>query len=260
MDAVASDAGQLHSDEMAINGYLSHWTMDGRKPDQRYNDASGKDAVMENAFVNIEGNAMESSQINKLPLHSSQVFHRYELDQIESSFFNEQPPNDGHRQNIINPLHTAVGIGLSFASSFGAGVRTACAQEFINHYGEFGDIPKQIKPGETFTLKGKLGKGVHLKLIDVRFEAAPTAMTIAELNKTSSYGISDKILISYFADATQTNDPIAVKTVDAQEEFSQPITIDKEWQPGLYYICVWASVNNSEDAIVSTRTLLVTPP
>ncbi|MFX4474238.1 CAP domain-containing protein, partial [Acinetobacter baumannii] len=33
LDETASKAGQMHSDEMAVNGYLSHWTMDGRKPD-----------------------------------------------------------------------------------------------------------------------------------------------------------------------------------------------------------------------------------
>ena len=153
-DDIATQAGQLHSDEMAINGYLSHWTLDGRKPDQRYNDAGGKDAVAENAFVTLEGSAAENVVPNQLRLHPAEVFHRYELDQMESSFFNETPPNDGHRQNIINPYHTSMGIGLSFASNFGMGVKTACAQEFVNHYGEYADIPKAVALGKKFTIQG----------------------------------------------------------------------------------------------------------
>lgn len=258
LDDVATKAGQMHSDEMATNGYLSHWTMDGRKPDQRYNEAGGKDAVMENAFVSLEGSALENNSAtpNKLPLHPSQAFHRYELDQIESSFFNEKPPNDGHRVNIIDPLHTSVGIGLSFASQFGAGVRTACAQEFVNHYGESDDIPAKVTLGDSFTLKGTLAKGVSLKSIDIRWEAMPKPMTIAELNKTYSYSMPDKITASYFADPSQTDDPISVKKVDDQETYTLQIKTDKEWQPGLYYITYWASVNNGgDDSVISTRTI-----
>lgn len=257
LDEVATKAGQLHSDEMATNGYLSHWTMDGRKPDQRYNDVGGKDAVMENAFVSLEGTAAEdnSREPNKLPLHSSQVFHRYELDQIESSFFNEQPPNDGHRVNIIDPSHTSVGIGLSFASQFGMGVRTACAQEFINHYGVAEDFPAKITLGDAIVLKGTLVKGVDLRGIDIRWEALPKPMTVVELNKTYSYSMPDKITMNYSADPSQSNDPIVVKKVDDQQSYALTIKTDKEWQPGLYYITYWASVNGKEDSIVSCRTV-----
>jgi uncharacterized protein YkwD len=260
LDDLCTQAGQIHSDEMAINGYLSHWTMDGRKPDERYNDVGGKDAVAENAFGNVEGSATEgSTEPNKLPLHSAQVFHRYELDKIESSFFNEKPPYDGHRQNIINPVHTSAGIGLSFASNFGMGVRTACTQEFVNHYGDYGEIPKSLVLGKTFAMHGKLSKDVHLRSIDLRWEEMPKPMSISELNKTSSYGIPDKIITSYFAEASQTNEPIKVKTVDGQEEFSVDILTDKEWQPGLYYICLFADVGGiTGEQLISTRTILLT--
>ncbi|CAN5702543.1 hypothetical protein BH10CYA1_BH10CYA1_05580 [soil metagenome] len=261
LDDVATKAGQMHSDEMATNGYLSHWTMDGRKPDQRYNESGGKDAVMENAFVSLEGTAAENNSAtpNKLPLHPSQAFHRYELDQIESSFFNEKPPNDGHRVNIIDPLHTSVGIGLSFASQFGMGIRTACAQEFVNHYGESEDIPAKVTLGDALTLKGTLAKGVSLKCIDIRWEAMPKPMTIAELNQTHSYSMPDKVTASYFTAADQTNDPISVKKVDDQETYTLQIKTDKEWQPGIYYITYWASVNNGgDDSVVSSRIIQLT--
>ncbi len=260
LDDVASKAGQVHSDEMAMNGYMSHWTMDGHKPDQRYNESGGKDSVMENVYGSMEGSASDNSkEANKLPLHPAQVFHKYELDKIESSFFNEKPPNDGHRVNIIDPNHTSVGIGLSFASAVGMGVRTACAEEFSNHYGEYGDIPAQIKLGDKFSLTGKLAKGVDLKSIDLRWEALPKPMTVAALNKTSGYSMPDKIVISYFADPSQTNDPINVKKVDEQEVYSLDIATDKDWQPGLYYITTWAVNKGSEEAVISCRTIELLP-
>jgi len=43
-------------------------------------------------------------------------YARIDPDQIEhteSMFFNEVPPNDGHRKNILKPWHTKVGIGIA---------------------------------------------------------------------------------------------------------------------------------------------------
>ena len=255
-------AGQKHSDEMAVNGYISHWTLDGRKPDQRYTEEGGADAVAENAYASLEGSAAEESgEPRKLELHSSQVFHRYELDNIEGDFFNEKPPNDGHRVNIINPFHTAVGIGLSFASSFGAGIRTACAQEFVTDHADFGEMPRTLVAGEKFPLTGKLGKGVTIKSIDLRWEEAAKPMTIAQLNKTSSYGMPDKVVASYFPVPNQPTDMIKVKSTADGDQFSVEISTEKDWQPGLYYLCVWADViAGKEEALISTRTFTVTAP
>jgi hypothetical protein len=264
LDDTATKAGQLHSDEMAINGYLSHWTMDGRKPDQRYTEVGGKDAVMENAFVSLEGTAYEEAgQANKLPLHPSQVFHRYELDKIESLFFNEKPPNDGHRQNIINPMHTHVGLGLSFASSFGSGVRTACAQEFANHYGEYSDIPNRITPGSKLLISGTLNKDVHVKAIELRYEALPKPMSIGELNKTSSYSMPNEVTASFYPFASGGSPPIKVSEADGQEKFSIEVSTGKDWKPGVYYVNVWAALKGSDDkadpALVSCRTVVIAP-
>ena len=35
------------------------------------------------------------------------------MEEIEASYFNETPPNDGHRRNILAPEHTHVGIALA---------------------------------------------------------------------------------------------------------------------------------------------------
>lgn len=259
---VPTAVAQSHSDEMAVNGYLSHWTMDGRKPDQRYTDEGGRDAVSENAYTSLEGSAADDSpNPRKLELHSSQVFHRYELDNIEGEFFNEKPPNDAHRVNIIDPFHTSVGIGLSFASMFGAGVRTTCTQEFITKHADFGEIPKTLPAGKMFTLTGKLKPGVHIKSADLRWEELPKPLTVAELNKTSSYSMPDKIVASYFPDPDQLTPPIKVKSIADGDEFSVDISTDKDWQPGLYYLNIWADVKpDKEEAQISSRTFTLSAP
>ena len=41
LDIVATSAGQKHSDEMANYGYISHYNLDGKSPDQRYSENGG---------------------------------------------------------------------------------------------------------------------------------------------------------------------------------------------------------------------------
>ena len=259
MDEVASAAGKLHSDEMAANGYSSHWTMDGRKPDQRYSEVGGKDAVAENVYVSLEGSAADNSGAPvKLPLQSAPVFRRYELEQVESSFFNEKPPYDGHRKTIIDPLHNFVGIGLSFASASGSGVRTSCTQEFVSRYGEFGDIPKIVKSGDSFKLTGKLAPGVQLDIVDLRWEEAPKPMSLDQLNKTGYYSIPEEVTATFLTNQTQSPEPIKIHKNGDVEEFSLLINIDKSWKPGLYYLCMWGMINGGkEESPLSTRTFSI---
>jgi hypothetical protein len=259
LDEIAAAAGKIHSDEMAANGYSSHWTMDGRKPDQRYSEAGGKDAVAENVYVTLEGSAAEGSgELAKLPLQAAPVFRRYELEQVESGFFNEKPPYDGHRKTIIAPQHNFVGIGLSFASAPGAGVRTSCTQEFLSRYGAFGDIPKVVKAGDSFKLTGKLAAGVQLDIVDLRWEAAPRPMTLAELNKTGYYSIPEAVTATFLTDPRQSPEPIKIQKSGDIEEFSLLINIDKSWKPGLYYLCLWGLINGgTEESPLSTRTFTI---
>src|SRR2546421_282216 len=42
-------AAQQHAEEMAANGYLGHWGLDGSVPEQRMTRAGGEDLVLENA-------------------------------------------------------------------------------------------------------------------------------------------------------------------------------------------------------------------
>lgn len=260
LDETATKAGQSHTDEMAINGYLSHWSMDGKKPDQRYTDAGGRDADAENVYASSEGDAAESGPIRQIPLHASQVFKKYQLDEMESRFFNEKPPYDGHRKNIINPTHTAVGVGLSFASSFGMGSRFACTQEFVDHYGDYSEMPSTLDLGGKFTLTGKLRKGVHLHAIELRVEDVPKPLTVAELNKTRSYGGAEKVAKTLLTDPQQTDDPVKITDSDGQEQFSANIVSDDSWQPGEYYVCLWAAVDGQpEDVMISRRTFELKP-
>jgi len=251
LDDVANRAGQLHSDEMAQIGYLSHWTMDGRKPDQRYNECGGKDRVAENVDATLE------TTQTKLPLCKNQQFSKRDLEEIEAQFFDEKPPNDGHRVNIIDVNHTSVGIGLSAAcrAEEERMPRVACTQEFINHFGTYGDIPDSIKAGDAFLYEGTMNSGMQFQSIDLRFEKMPEPMTFEQLNATSSYGIPDDATYSYFQPPYESPAPVNLSETEAGQHFSLNIQTTKQWKPGLYYVCLWATPKNAKEAtLISTRT------
>jgi len=249
LDNIASKAAQEHSDEMALHGYGSHWGMDGRKPDQRYTEAGGRDSDSENimtpAFRLIH-------EIFSKQTTQNQEYARLWLDADESALFGEEPPRDGHRRNIIDPAHTEVGIGLSLSRS-----GLCCAQEFINHYGEYSGIPHTIRRGEKFTLTGKLYKNVHLRWIQLTREGFPKPLTVAELNNTDSYGVPYAAVVVY----QQESGSLTLQTsTDGCDEFSVDISTHQDWKPGLYYVMVFATIDqaNLTDTI-STRTFRLDP-
>jgi hypothetical protein len=253
MDETATRAGDIHSDEMAEFGYLAHWTMDGRKPDQRYTECGGKDNVAENV------DAMNTPNPEKLALCQKQLFTKKDLEEVEGQFFNEKPPNDGHRVNIIDRNHTAVGIGLSVAGTEPGAEdgfpRMACTQEFVNHYGTYGDIAQAVAPGDPVVVEGTIDKGMHFDCIDIRWEKFPEPMTIEELDKTYSYSIPDEVVSSYFPPPFESPAPVNVTEQAGCEHFSVEIPTNKQWKAGLYYLTIWAKMKDKKEAYqISTRT------
>jgi len=95
---------------------------------------------------------------------------------------NEQPPNDGHRRNILDPHHTGVGIAIAVGKN---GV--AMAQEFTNHYGTFSLVPVQAAPGTKATLTGRIQPGYKLLAVYATWEQLPQPMTREQLLQTHSY-------------------------------------------------------------------------
>ena len=242
LDTTANAVGQEHADEMAAYGYLGHWSLDGRKPFQRYTEAGGQDEDAENAA----GCRLHRA---KTALSKSQFFSKKDLDSCESAFFDEKPPQDGHRQNIIQPDHTAVGIGLTMANRC-----LYCTQEFIDHYGDFSAIPHTIKHGEKFILKGKLVKGAHVDSVELRSEDFPKPMSADEINLTYSCSLPDGEVTEYFQYDEKYH--MSVKHVGGGELFSVNVIPEATWRPGLYYVLVWAH-GKGPRTVISTRTFLL---
>ncbi len=243
LDAVATLAAQRHADEMSSIGYLSHWDVAGKKPDQRYSEAGGTHSTGENCAYTF------SNRIT-----SNNLFSSRDLDALESSFMDEIPPGDGHRRQILRPEHNKLGIGLSSRTDLNGHSRVSLVQEFINEYGVYEKLPNKIFRMKPFVVSGRLFPGCRIKSISIHWELKPKPMTVAELSKTHSYELPDSI-VSSLPDGKLATGKTWMK--EGSQQFSVAITPPKDWQSGLYYILVWAEQTKGKvqkEILVSTRT------
>lgn len=173
LDELASKVGESHCQEMLLENYFSHWNKTGLKPYMRYSQAGGRDALSENLSFSQGGGYYDS--VERL----TNV-----LMEMHSRMFNEKPPNDGHRQTIIYPQNTHVGIGIAFDEN-----QVKLAEEFIGRYVEIKDIAKTSKPGGKVDFIGNIlsPKDYELAGISMFFETLPQFLGREELNTKGSY-------------------------------------------------------------------------
>jgi uncharacterized protein YkwD len=158
------NSGQVHADDMLKNGYFSHWDMNGYKPYMRYTLAGGQGAVEEN--IAWEGQAGSSVSIDvELTLKNMEW----------QMMYNDSAENWGHRDNILNPLHNEVSIGIAYDYN-----NVYFVEDFINDYISWNQLSANssqvIMQGTTET------QGLNITQIDVFYDN-PTPLTVNQLGQ-----------------------------------------------------------------------------
>lgn len=256
LDLTATAAGQKHAEEMAENRYLAHWNFAGKLPDQRYSEAGGTHAVMENVYLSVryQNNRMS----DRLTLEPAPTFTRREIEDIESAYFNELPPNDGHRRNILDPEHTHVGISLARARSVENTFTLTNTQEFVNQYFTLDALPAQARVGERVRVQGKVNPDVSRRItfrsVSLGWAPLPKPRTRADLERTHSYS-TPASFVSYWPEPYVSPRPV---TLTSNGGFSVDVTLSDRSQPGLYYVAIWAKdAETGKTFVASQRTLVV---
>ena len=134
------NTGAQHHAEAALYGcFLSHWGPDGTTPDMRYNLAGGqqysRENVSGNPFCYRAGDGFRAINDNIL----RQI--KKTMDGFMSS--------PGHRDNIIDPKHRRVNLGIVWDA-----YNTRVVQQFEGDYIEY-DQPPHIDSG-VLSLSGNV--------------------------------------------------------------------------------------------------------
>jgi uncharacterized protein YkwD len=241
-DEVAELAGQRHVEDMTRHGFTAHWGSDGSVPEQRYTEAGGVHFVQENAACFFDGQVRE--------LAAEPRFDPASLEKIEAAFMAEVPPNDGHRQNILKPVHQRLGIGLAMP----LGVDQPCmAQEFVDAWGEYDELPRKARVGDAITVSGEIRAPVEFGGVGIGRIDPAAPLGPEHLNSTSVYRVPEPYVL-YFPAGFKTPKPVSVKG----NSFTIDVALSDGGKSGRYGVSVWGKYPGDKALVmVSLRTIVV---
>lgn len=242
LDGLACAVAQKHATEMARNGFLSHWGLDGLKPYHRYSFAGGVEAIQENAAAINTNTPIASDEV---PIH---------LMSMHRSMYEEAPPDDGHRKTILNPAHTHAGFGYAY---YGFCVRLC--ELYLTRCVAIDPYAVTASPRDQIVLSGRLlAPGYSLEGIDVFYEPLPAPPDKAWLRIQRSYGLPDE-RDSYLPKLPQNyfykNGSKGSIELQSRGRFQVPILLSKK-EPGIYTAVAWVVRSAKETSFPATQVCL----
>lgn len=223
LDILASRVANKQCKEAAEQGFRGHWNTRGEKPYHRYAFGGGTDHVTENASANwMEGGSFDRSPENYTKL----------MVNLHGQFMAEKPPQDGHKQTIIDKIHNYVGLGYYMTAT-----QFRYYEEFIDRYAVSGAVPKKVRPGQEFIVEVTPTKGYYVYYAVAYYEKPPKAMTVAQVNRQGSYpDYTDETALQY-----APWDIIAFRNEEGVYQI--PFSFNKK---GSYYIQTMVDTKNPE--------------
>jgi hypothetical protein len=169
-------------------------------------------------------------------------------------FFNESPPNDGHRKNILRGFHKRVGIGVAQFAPRANEIAVPCfSQEFIDPYGSYAPIPAALRIGQTLHVEGAIAAPATVAGVGLARVPLPAPISVSDLNRRRSYPVPQPYQM-YWPPGYVTPIPLRVNG----GAFSIDVPVSDRGQPGLYELSIWAKLPGEPDfAIVGLRAIRV---
>lgn len=168
-----NQAAQIHAEDVFRTKQISHWMTNGEKPYMTYTQYDGEGSVQQN--VAIAGFSPEQYEqcVTNVLIKCEEIEPLSTIDQLqyEMMYNDKECCNDGHKNNILNPRHTHVSIGIVYDQYY-----LALVQNFENNYGL--DVEMEDSDIE---MSGTLLDG-QLDHIAIYYDEMPT-QTVYEQNK-----------------------------------------------------------------------------
>lgn len=182
LSSVAS--AQQHADSMLYFGYFSHWDTQGYKPYMRYTLLGGTGAVQENIGQDSCTDSQASAtEVSVVPCTIQTIQNGINNSEWNMMYNDVTCCNNGHRDNILDPLHNEVSIGIAYSTTTST---LYFVEDFQNDYialsGPISSSTSQI------TIAGSLKTQENVSTIGVYYDSAPKTMNVSQLDATSTYG------------------------------------------------------------------------
>jgi len=192
-------AAQSHAEDMLDGRYLGHWWMDGSKPYMVYSELDGDSYVSENAARSGFSASEYADRCSRPLVRCERVDPSEDIERLHYlMMYDDAASNWGHRDNILNPNHRQVSIGVAYESHFLA---------FVQHF-EGGTVTSeqgpQISPTGKLTLNAQINEpGFDLfGAMTIHREELPSARSIEQIEQLHSYCVGGDF-------SEECGDPIA---------------------------------------------------
>ena len=240
-------SGQQHANSMLTQDYFSHWDLYGMKPYMRYTLLGGRGSVDENVAYRYQSNG-------------ANVLTSLQTMEYGMMYNDSVCCNNGHRDNILDPNHNQVSIGVAYNKT-----TVYLVEDFIDNYiGWLYNTPSYSN-GDT-VLKGSIQRGYAISTIDVVYDQPVINMTSATVPRTP-YGFGNNVacightagLVRYYCTQVATVNA-SVYTVQGQNfdiEFNLA-NIVKHYGAGEYSLLVFLNnTSTGTNFIGSTYTIFI---
>jgi len=184
----AVESAQQHADSLAYYGTFGHWDVQGYKPYMRYTLLGGAGYVEENVYLTY-CTYTPAGNPSVFPTGCTMQTIEYGLANAESGFMQRDSAccNNGHRENILDPFHTSVSIGIAYDSKTDA---LYLVEDFENSYITSESL--QLT-GSTVTFQGVTQQNLtgwigatSGALLVVYYDPAPVSINASELTLSSA--------------------------------------------------------------------------
>ena len=244
-------SGPQHSDSMLAYGYLSHWDPYGMKPYMRYTLLGGKAAVEENV-------AYQSSAVCFGLRCMGNINDTRAVQQMEySMMYNDSACcENGHRDNILDPNHNEVSIGIAYNRS-----NIYMTQDFIDDYITWTNAPAYDN-GE-FTMNGTAASGYMLSSVVVSYDSQVSNMTVQQLEGSGSYGYGQEIAgvvksnYYYYQNITSVTADIYSTSRNRFTVAFNMRNLTRQNGAGVYTVMVWLSSDTTPGFIAGTYSVFI---
>ena len=168
-----NSAAQSHADKILDSCYLSHWDLKGTKPYMRYTTAGGHQYNAENISGGFKCYGHEYRVLS----------HEENIRESMDGFMN----SPGHRDNILNPHHAFVNIGVA---QDGANFRVV--QHFEYNYVDFIILPTISNNMLKFALSSELNNEYSIQMF---YDPLPAhdALTPNQVTRTECYSVGESV-------------------------------------------------------------------
>tara|TARA_A100001015_G_scaffold292127_1_gene367105 strand:+ start:877 stop:3477 length:2601 start_codon:yes stop_codon:yes gene_type:complete len=183
------ETAQIHAEESFKNDYHSHWFLSGEKPYMVYSRNGGKSYVAENGASQTGGDNISFECRENPVIRCAKIDIKEHLKRRQWNMMYDDAHADwGHRDNIINPKHNKVNLGIVFDDY---------VYSFIQHFeADHFEIENVKLDGSNLTfeiINNTMEYGYSDASIEIIYDPLPEPLTTdwlndSEIKKAMGYG------------------------------------------------------------------------